>query len=182
MNKQEFERIIQSLGECVRHADALTADRRVHLEPGETQPLVLKKLHPKPSQCGDCDRDLPDRRYCSHSLKSQGWRSHCSSCNLVRQAGNDYWGQSQRAEAIKRLGVRPDLLVPEEETMPASCPELQLDTTESDSNEPLVLGFEHLVVVKEYPESVIKEFRRIPIYAPADQSGAPEPGSEVHKD
>jgi len=175
MDQKKFEELCYQLGNCVRHADAATADSRTKLTEGESHPVVIKSLKPAPHTCEDCDRELPDRKVRTHTLKPTGWRSHCSSCNQVRQPGNNYYGQRDPA-LPSRLGVRPELLL---EPIPEPLLEPQLDTIESDSTTDTVVQYVEQVIVRDCHESLIREFVKIPVNLLPDSGDAQEPGSEV---
>ena len=154
MEQKKFEEICRSLGECVKHSEALSADKRTQLVETEYQPIVLTKLHPKPGVCADCNKYQYDRVSQLHTLKSSGWRSWCNACKLSRLPGNDYFG-------AKPVPVtepsQPELLEPQSkpiEIVPIVEPEQD---------------FVVEVIVRDSRESLIREFVRTPVIPPTDQ-------------
>lgn len=191
MDQKKLEEFCRAHAVCVKHADARTADKRTLLEETESQPLVVKRLLPAPHTCEDCGRELADRKVRSHYWKAEGWRSHCGGCNKVRQPGSTVFGQTQGVKASERgvniteeekpnrLGPRPELLpVPIEQPLT----DLQSDPTEVCPNGHDLVGFVEQVVVRDYHESVIKEYSRLPVCSQAPECDALMPDSEVRTD
>lgn len=180
MDQKKLEEFCYQHAECFRHADARTADKRVQLTESDSQPVVVKRLLPLPHNCEDCGRSLPDRKVRSHYLKPEGWRSHCSGCNRMRQPGSDVFGQTTGVKAsergVNRLGPRPELL-PEPIEQPQPVP--QSIPTEVCPNGHDLVGFVEQVVVREYHGSVIKEYSRIPVCSQAPECDAPVLDNEV---
>ena len=179
MDQKKFEEICYELGECVRHADAATADKRTQLVETDSQPIVIKKLKPLPSTCADCGKDQPDRISQTHALKPAGWKSWCNMCKLSRQPGTDYFGiKPKEPEEVK-----PNRLGPREELLPKPIlpqhPEPLSTTIETVASEHSPGDFVEQVVVKHYHESVIREFVRTPVESQPEQCDAPEPDSVV---
>lgn len=180
MDPKIFRARLEEIAVVVQHADALTADKRRVLQEREDQPLIAVKIRDRPCVCMDCGLTLANSPVRNHERRNRGWRSHCTGCNRVRQPGTDYFGQSPDAEPKRnRLGPRPELLPPPSQPQQQDC---QSSTTASDPSEPVVVGYVEQVVEREYPESVIKEYSRTPIFAQPGESCAPVADNEVRKD
>lgn len=180
MDPKIFRARLEEIAVVVQHADALTADKRRRLVEREDQPLIVVKLLDQPCVCTDCGLTLTKNPVRNHSRRNRGWRTHCDGCNRVRQPGTDYFGQrADRDERANRLGPRPELLPPPSQPQQQDC---QSATTASDPTAPVVVGFVEEVVEREYPESVIKEYLRTPIFAQPDQSCVPAADNATRKD
>mgnify|MGYP003345166175 CR=1 FL=1 len=191
MDQKKLEEFCRAHAVCVKHADARNADSRTKLEESPEQPIVVKELLPLPHDCEDCGRSLADRKKRTHTYTDKGWRSHCSGCNKARVPGSDVFGQTKGVKAserginineeekVNRLGPRPELLpVPIEQPQP----DLQSDPIEVCPNGHDLVGFVEQVVVRDYHESVIKEYSRLPVCSQAPECDALTPDSEVRTD
>ena len=178
MDQKKLEEICYELGECVRHADARSVDKRVQLVETESQPIVIKRLKPKAETCGDCGREHHDRIVQLHVLKPAGWKTWCDACKLSRQPGTDYFGIKPKSDPAK-----PNHLGPREELLPKpSQPQHQepISTTiETVASEHCLGDYVEQVVVRHYHESVIREFVRNPVEPQLDQCDAPGSDSVV---
>lgn len=169
MDQKQFEEMCYQLGECVKHADAATADKRTQLIETEYQPIVLTKYHAKPSLCLDCGKQQPDRISQTHAFKGIGWKSWCNMCKLSRQPGTDYFGLKPKIEPAPE----PILLSP---------PKPQLEPIEISPTSDSVVEFVEQVIVRDYHESVIREFVRIPIDPQPEPNDVPGPDNAIHTD
>lgn len=181
MDPKKLEEFCRQHGEVVRHADARSVDKRVHLEETESQPIVVKRLLPLPHDCEDCGKSLPDRKVRSHYKKGDGWRSHCSGCNRSRQPGSDTYGQVAVVKVEE--GIKPNRLGPREELLPVPIqpqhPEPLSTTIETSPTSDSEVEFVEQVVVRDYHESVITEYSRIPVLSQHQLCDAPDSDSVV---
>ena len=179
MDQKKFEEVCYSLGQCVKHAEAKSADKRTQLVESKEQPLVLIKYYAKPMTCVDCGKDKPDRISQTHTFKGVGWKSWCDMCKLSRQPGTDYFGLKRPVETQE-----PEVIVPEPlpKPKPQQHSEPQSVTIENVPISDSGVGFVGQVIVKDYHESVIREFVRTPAIPPLDASGVQEPDNAIHTD
>lgn len=179
MDQKTLEEFCRAHAECIRHADARSADSRTRLQESDSQPIVIMRLLPRPHECEECGRELRDRKLRTHTRRADGWRSHCSGCNRVRQPGSSVFGQTTGVRAadrgVNRLGPREELLP---EPKQPQTPEPQSGPIE---HAPIV-DFVDSVIVRDYPESLITEYVSRPIEIRPQSSDAPGLDSEVRKD
>ena len=172
MDPKLFREKLQTYAEVEVKSDAVPADN---------DPLIIVRLHDCPCECQDCGLELarPPRR--NHYLKNAGWRTFCTGCGLSRQPGQEEFGyiqtrrDRQRDSNVSHLGPREELLI---EPMPQPQIDHQSIPTEPA---PIVVTVDS-VIVREYPESLIREFVSHQVEIQPQSNDAPVLGTEVRKD
>lgn len=174
MDPKLFRQKIEQYAEVEIKSDAVPADN---------DPLIVVRLLDNPCDCPDCGIGLKRPPTQNHYLKSAGWRTYCSSCGLSRAPGREEFGyiatrrerQREVDSKFNHLGVREELLL---EPMPQQHQDCQLCPTEPAPNVVTVDS----VIVREYPESLIREFVSRQVEIQPQRDDAPVLGTEVRKD
>jgi hypothetical protein len=170
-------------------------------EHNETLGLVCVEKHPCAERCQHCDRDLP-RGFRSVMVAKNGeWQQRCATCRRLKDKESDIWRYQHeispgelipwesRALNKKPLG-RPKKVHTQSQSLtesvldssPVQQPVIPQPISETVTIVRKTADFVEQVIVRDYRESLIQEYSRIPVLSQCQKCDVPDSDNEARID